>query len=499
MKKVRQSLPMDLHTARTSRRGFLLASGGAAALSVLGGSSIISIAQAQSATFDYYIGPNGSDSNAGTMSSPWALTAINSKRSLYAGKRVGLLDGVYDVLAIYGSYNNLSYSSCALNIAGGTAASPTVIAAVNQLGAVLDARANASNNPGGSSVIGSSNSYVTIDGLEIKNCYYQAMRFTNSLSFTGTGVPGIVVRNCYIHDITNETLGSANPCAIQSNNLEGALFSNIRIDNCTSFDNRMSGYIFWSAHNTVVEYNSIFRTNIGVHFKNTNNTNNTIRNCYIDMSTVVSGQKVGIKLDSTATSGSEKVYNNVIIGDNCYDGDMFPIYNDDFHFYNNTLIGIPNWSTAGVKLFLGANNVGTYFYNNIFSRGSVGYRGDASLTSGGIALCDYNCWPGSPVMVLYPPGSGGTAVSTSRSLAQIRTNTGQDAGSIASNEPGFVGSGVEAEYYKLTANAAANVGRVGGLSSGQPTQMGAWGNGATRVGSSVTFVRPSVARSVSVA
>ena len=49
-------------------------------------------ALAQSAvSFDYFISPKGDDNNPGTLASPWSITALNSKRSTYAGKKIGII------------------------------------------------------------------------------------------------------------------------------------------------------------------------------------------------------------------------------------------------------------------------------------------------------------------------------------------------------------------------------------------------------------------------
>src|SRR5882724_10552131 len=57
------------------------------------------------ATFDFYISPTGVNTNVGSLASPWAITAINTKQSAYAGKRLGILPGTYDVsgLMYFGS------------------------------------------------------------------------------------------------------------------------------------------------------------------------------------------------------------------------------------------------------------------------------------------------------------------------------------------------------------------------------------------------------------
>ena len=42
--------------------------------------------------------------------------------------------------------------------------------------------------------------------------------------------------------------------------------------------------------------------------------------------------------------------------------------------------------------------------------------------------------------------------------------------------------------YKLPANSPAkNTGRIGGIPSGAPTDMGAWGNGATSIGANLVY------------
>jgi hypothetical protein len=54
----------------------------------------------QATGFDFYISPTGSDGNPGTLKKLWAITAINTRRADYAGKRIGLLDGTYNLYAL---------------------------------------------------------------------------------------------------------------------------------------------------------------------------------------------------------------------------------------------------------------------------------------------------------------------------------------------------------------------------------------------------------------
>src|ERR1700722_2288406 len=168
-------------------------------------------AYAQTAgTYDYYISPTGSDSNAGTSSSPWSLTAINTKRGVYAGKSVGVLPGTYSCLGLVGGSYTGGFDTPAFNIAGGSAGSPTVIQSTTPRGAILDAGATSGNNPNGQPLIGTigptaGSGYITLDGFEIKNGYNRLVSFGQETGapFSGTRLLGVVVQNCYVHDITN--------------------------------------------------------------------------------------------------------------------------------------------------------------------------------------------------------------------------------------------------------------------------------------------------------
>src|SRR5690348_7718458 len=80
-----------------------------------GGSAATSAGQ----PFDFYISTTGSDTNAGTLASPWAITAINTKQATYAGKRLGLLPGTYDVSSLMGTNENVA----ALTLIGGSSSS----------------------------------------------------------------------------------------------------------------------------------------------------------------------------------------------------------------------------------------------------------------------------------------------------------------------------------------------------------------------------------------
>src|SRR5205814_3005089 len=88
--------------ARILTRRDTLALGAATATSLYLSGGLLRSASAQT-SFDFYIGPNGNDTNPGTLDQPWALTALNTKGSIYAGQTVGLLDGTYGIQTLLGA------------------------------------------------------------------------------------------------------------------------------------------------------------------------------------------------------------------------------------------------------------------------------------------------------------------------------------------------------------------------------------------------------------
>src|SRR5580704_11664506 len=115
-------------------RRTLLKRGGCAALATAV-PMLIRTARAQASSFNYYISPTGSDSNPGTLASPWSINAINTRQSTYAGKSVGVMAGTYNIFALCQALaSSGSQQTAALSVNGGTAGSPTLIASCNASG-----------------------------------------------------------------------------------------------------------------------------------------------------------------------------------------------------------------------------------------------------------------------------------------------------------------------------------------------------------------------------
>lgn len=219
-------------------------------------------------TFSFFLSPTGDDSNAGTLASPWSITAINSKQSTYAGKGVGLLPGTYTQgtvsgtsTTLYAIHSAMTTSSCALQIQGGTAGFPTFIGACDSSGlyspkpglartAILDfslpgvgTRSTTDGHCIGQSSIGASHvptvaGNITIGGIMV------TLGTTSLIGFQG-GIggsfawSGLLIQDCELYDAL----------AASSNNNPGMLFFYKQmvaglIKNCKIHHGRTAGGTF---------------------------------------------------------------------------------------------------------------------------------------------------------------------------------------------------------------------------------------------------------------
>jgi hypothetical protein len=459
--------------------------------------------------YDYYISPSGNDSNPGSQSSPWALTAINTKQSIYQGKRVGVLPGTYNCLSLMGGSYTGDFSTPAFFIAGGTSSAQTIIQSTIDRGAILDGGANATNNPNGQPLIGNVGSgcqYITLDGFEIKNCYNRAISLGyQTAAFGGYSGPlsfGIVVQNCYVHAITN-TLPATNPTAITIYSANGAIVQNNYITDIEDTYTRGDAIEFWTSQNSIAQYNSVIATGLGMYAgivnKNASNYNNIIRFNFLDLTLAAPISEGAIVMDSDGSGATtDQCYNNIIISDYPIGSYListgnFPASLNDQAIFNNTIVGVPNFANVGVYRLGAAATIS--LYNNVVARGSTGYRGDLNTLQESLALIDFNLWPSAPELGLSANVGAGGSVGT----PTLYTSLGAFAAALPSGCVGkeahsvlatasFVNSSLgTAAGYALVAGSAgsasgSNPGRVGGVVGGALTDMGAWGNGATQIG-----------------
>jgi hypothetical protein len=512
-------------SAASSRREFLRYGGG-----VVGASLLApfwprdAVAQGAPTTFDFYISTTGSDTNAGTLAAPWAITSLLSgspNQSKMAGKRVGVIAGTYSVMTLAGiSAYPGSYAQAYLLVPGGSSSSPTMLASCNAQGvyapvgnssgqwAVLDGQGTSSSNPNGQPLlggIGSAYSYLTIDGFEIINAYYHPIAVgyeTGGYSLITKRNAGITIQNNYIHTFTN-SLGGANATGITLYATTGAVVQNNYITAVSDTTNRATAIECWNTDTVMIEYNTVISTSNqqvgGIFIKNQGGYNNTVRFNFVDLTlsgTGVSGSG-GICIDDTGGAGTiDYIYNNIVIADNpvfsyAISVGGWPNTQNGQVWYNNTFVGIPGSSSVFFVRY-GASGTITH-YNNIYSVTSVGFRGTFNTSGAGgggtcaLALSDYNCFQ-TVSLGLTANGSNGTpTLYTSLSgwaSALAAATVGKDAHSLTVN-PQFAATGSGPAYYQLAAGSpCAGKGSTTGTTSGSGTDMGGWGNGATQIGAS---------------
>lgn len=489
-------------------RRTLLKQGAYAALALRAAPSLVRTANAEttnsSTSFDYYISSTGSDANPGTLSQPWAITAINTHRADYAGKRIGLLDGTYNVHALC---QTGGWSKPALAVNGGpNTDTPTVIAAVNPRKAILTGAdpvsgaypTNACAPIGQGHMQTQNKGNVTLDGLLITRSFqYGVMFYAPAGQLKEGGSSGFTVQNCEIYDIggiVNDNAGGVmlyfcTGALVSNNHIHSVQPPNVENGNLGN----ASGIFSFNCHSNIYEYNTIYDCNAGIHDKNNYNGNHTHRFNFIESAglypvsplTDCSGGDAGDTLT---------VHNNVLIGPSIWDGSN--IFNmpslQSLVFYNNTCVfGGAQKQDNGIFYAAGGNTVSpaatVTFYNNVLQcNGAIGYAGLALFCVGSVVLSDYNIFSsvsGDEVMALNPLSQPRGSHPKVYSLAGWRSATGFDMHSTSS-AASFASplNRTPQGFQLLSASPGERGGRVGGVVSGATTDIGAWGSGATQIG-----------------
>jgi hypothetical protein len=134
----------------------------------------------------YYVSPTGSDSNSGSSSSPW-LTPAHSSSVAAAGDTVIFENGTYEIPA-GGSNGDWHIST------GGKSGSPITYKAQNK----WQAKLVGTGMGDGSTIIGVSGSYVTIEGFDITGTDANGI----ILAVSGSSAEYNAAQNNYVHDMT---------------------------------------------------------------------------------------------------------------------------------------------------------------------------------------------------------------------------------------------------------------------------------------------------------
>ncbi len=349
--------------------------------------------------FDYFISPNGDDNNAGSLASPWSITALNSKMSLYAGKRVGIIGDIGGVqtpiqhgtiggvqTTLYSLYQSSDGNNPVLKTNGGTSGASTYIASCNASGAYTPRWAiiDFSNPSGGASPTVSGfgmgqNSesatqvpnvgYITFDGLTIRNFTFSAIGLQNP---GGSTLQGAVVQNCEIYN-GGGVPSNNNPGAVRFWNAYGAIIHNNRIHDLSC--NGGGASPLWG-YNAIMCYGTA-GTSIAMVITNnttyncssilTKDFNNDFANCsynYLDHGNFGSAAQVdqdigiGVVVGHTPFTGVTSVFHhNICLGKfQAFPQSVGnPYVTGTSQIYNNTFYGTSNYANFDALYCKGGN------------------------------------------------------------------------------------------------------------------------------------------------
>ena len=147
----------------------------------------------------YFVSKEGSDSNPGTIDSPW-LTIQHAANSVSAGATVYVLGGIYN--------ESVNFP------ASGTASAPITFQSYPGQTAVIDGTGVSVNGTQGLINIVGNRSYITINGFEIR--HYSTDSEDNvptGVWITGSGT-GIQILNNRVHNITTRAEANGNAFGI---------------------------------------------------------------------------------------------------------------------------------------------------------------------------------------------------------------------------------------------------------------------------------------------
>jgi hypothetical protein len=492
------------------------------ALSVVSSANFnLQVVTAGSGAFDFYMSPTGSDSNPGTLSSPWAITGINTKQSTYSGKRLGMLPGTYDVSVMM---QNCTVEEAILQINGGpNSSTPTYLGTCDSSGnylagtATIDCFGSVGQYGGGNTTQfpyplgqtdGGGNAGPqpprlgnwTIDGIIFSG--YSRWAVTCADSGGGPGViSNVIIQNCTFHNGRNPTL-TTHPAPLIL-----YFVNNVLVSNCWFYDNNSSadanhyaGILIFgvggpSTNVTIEKCTLINSSTIYMAEDNSAVDNVTIRQCYMDMRLAGTNfnQPYAIQGGGKTQAGLTPLsfYNNVVRGGNFYDmSGTLPTQNG-VNFYNNTWdraagAGYGN-SDAGMARMVesGGSSHLFNFYNNLVydnGAGAYGQYGCIACNVDGFIVCDYNVYGSTSGFVTYPAGSSNPTGSVS--FATWKTSVSGDAHSIQNGTNPFTNAGVNALAYTTPSGPAFQAGRVGGVSGGAVVNAGAWDGIVSQIGCS---------------
>lgn len=432
-----------------------------------------------SASFDYYIGPSGSDSNNGlSTSTPWAITALASKGTgTLSNKTIGIMDGSYVV----------SPSDSGGNNSGGIQfdADNCTLRAVNARQAVLTTYNGSTYPQHTDPILQILGNGCTLDGLRFSNSSWNFVRVTDDTTFQNcqfddidgarmgigpdnTGAvfiasgltPDLVFDNCKFFDIWNQSLTHNGSCI-------GPVYyaGSITVRQC-SFDNAVTA-MYWKAdtNGPLTVQRCYFGTGITSYALNGAMSNDlVVPMTFTCTNNVFNTRDMALNAENTNNAHSENIS---LITKNTF------LVNGSGTGYS--AVGFNNDLTGSV--LSGANLNQCTFKDNLIDvvGGTEPLLYFANSRNSSIQLfgdIDYNMY--STVRMRDANGTTYSTIGNWRTRLNAAGVSGQEANSIVAS-PTFVGSGNVATDYALASGSGKSAASDG-------TDIGAWGGGVTQIG-----------------
>lgn len=414
---------------------------------------------------EYYVdinNPNASDQNPGTESLPWRTLQKAAQATLSPGDTVFVKGGTYSVTS------GGSWSKAAITPKNsGEPGKPITFKSLPEHAAIIDGGVMRGQSGYGDTqaLIGSSTSYVVIDGFIVRNA------FAKGILVMGPS-KGVTIQNNIVSGISH-THPTDNTDGIRVEETGEAIIRNnliFNVHNGTTTHNA-AGIKLYSVSNSTIENNEAYDAGSGIFDKHAGR-NNVIRNNY----THDVGSGIRYVAADGYIAGGNHIYGNVITRatDAIHLDAIDTLFDDTVYVYNNVMA---EYSQIGLRIPRQSAHV-VNAYNNIFYRtGSVG-TGDIVTYDdppNTILNSDYNIFVTSPQIQI-----GRYVTNRNVSLDQWNSITTYDGnsqvGSVSFVDPAN-------DNFKLAPGSfGIGFGRVGGVPSGAIIDAGAYTTPNTIVG-----------------
>lgn len=336
---------------------------------------------------------------------------------------------------------------------------------------------------------------------------------TGTNAYVVSNMPGVLFDTNEVYDIQSPSGGE--PCCIFLQICKGAVIQNCLLHDVNNLLPETAGPTgdgieTFYCYDILVQYCTIYNAQGCVWHKSWPMGNSTVQYCFLQALGAEYSWGVFESVGQTQPGFSQTVRNCIIIaGQACVFNttDAQPETLGAVNFYNNTLyqgqnLGSLTWAAA-LTVETGSSTSGfvsaTFgsVYNNLFNMlaggstmgaGEYGYiaacagGSGSSPTNINLSLCDYNVADTTSTDTFaslatyelpYPSFTEGYSLSSWQSTASLDAHSSQGSPTYASSNLGY--QYPSSNFQLQTGSVGKGAGKIGGVSGGASTDVGAWG------------------------